>query len=583
MYDLQNPIHSFARIAVARINFISLLCCKFIIETSRIHFWCMKLQSTLTMMIICFLAVILLLAACKKHNEPGAWTQDSSVLNQKYLFDFLNSETGKYDYLKTRQLFDSLLNYEDAGITDKVCRTKTELAEMFRRSGNYEEGLSFLFDALRLASSIRRPDLTVKIYDRLSAIHFERYYHKICSRSLDSSMLYATKALALADTVNDDETRVSALILIGAVYYVLENYIVAEDTLLSALAIYERLGQKPDQALITNLASTWLMLCKTGKALTLAEQFYEDASKLNDDYTNLMSLTLLAKVYDATGDITKAREVESKLDSFEKRQDILIERLAIKQLELSYQYGKLSMKTDEIDQHRGFLIRLNLVLAIILIDLIVVSMIIYYVVRQRNRNIRLKNELLIARQQADQLSMQNKEMQLGILEQEAMALQQNLLLKDSHLAAKMLIISRNNEFLIGILERVRKLNNEVRNSSARNSILEITGLIKKMVQEKNWDEFETLYASGNSTFVKNLNIKHPDLTAFEKRLCYLLHMNLSTKEISDITMQSCRAVEMARFRLRIKFHLEREANLTSYLSGFSHIIGNGKKNEQGTN
>ncbi len=508
--------------------------------------------------------------------------EQNSVFNQKLLFDFLTSETGKSDYLKTKQLFDSLLYYEDAGIPDAVCRMKTELAEMFRRSGNYEEGLSFLFDALRLANHIERSDLTLKIYDRLSAIHFERYYHKICSRSLDSSMLYAKKALALADTVNDDESRVSALILIGAVYYLLESYIVAEDTLLSASAIYERLGQKPDQAMITNLVSTWLMLGKTEHALTLAEQFYEDAGKLNDDYTYLMSLTLLAKVYDATGDVSNAREVKSKLDSFEKRQDILIERLAIKQLELYYQYGKLSRKTDEIDQHRGFLIKLNLILAIIVINLIVVSMIIYYVVRQRNRNIQLQNALLLARQQADQLTMQNKEMQLGILGKEAMILQQNLLLKDSHLAAKMLIISRNNEFLIEILEKVRKLNNEIRNSSARNSILEITGLIKKKVQEKNWDEFETLYASGNSTFVKNLNIRHPDLTAFEKRLCYLLHMNLSTKEISDITMQSCRAVEMARHRLRIKFKLDREANLNSYLSGFSHISSNVKKSGQGT-
>jgi len=51
-------------------------------------------------------------------------------------------------------------------------------------------------------------------------------------------------------------------------------------------------------------------------------------------------------------------------------------------------------------------------------------------------------------------------------------------------------------------------------------------------------------------------------------LCAMLRMDLSIKEISELTIQNHRAVEMARHRLRQKFNLEREDNLTAYLSHF---------------
>lgn len=136
------------------------------------------------------------------------------------------------------------------------------------------------------------------------------------------------------------------------------------------------------------------------------------------------------------------------------------------------------------------------------------------------------------------------------------------------LASKILAVSRNNEFLICLLEKLKELNLLVKNGEARKDIRDMMALIRAQVRGKNWDELEHFYLTRHSDFMHGLLSEYPDLTANERRLCIFLQMNLSTKEISDITMQSCRAVEMARYRLRQKFDLNREDNLSTFLLRF---------------
>ena len=62
--------------------------------------------------------------------------------------------------------------------------------------------------------------------------------------------------------------------------------------------------------------------------------------------------------------------------------------------------------------------------------------------------------------------------------------------------------------------------------------------------------------------LQNLDVK---LTANEKRLCGYLYHNLSSKEISLLTGQTVRAVEMARIRLRKKFNLQKGESLSAFV------------------
>ena len=81
-----------------------------------------------------------------------------------------------------------------------------------------------------------------------------------------------------------------------------------------------------------------------------------------------------------------------------------------------------------------------------------------------------------------------------------------------------------------------------------------------------WEEFEVRFQDVHSDFYDNLNKKFPNLTPNEKKICSFLRLNMSTKEISAITYQSVRSIDMARFRLRKKLELDTDENLVSFLS-----------------
>ena len=64
---------------------------------------------------------------------------------------------------------------------------------------------------------------------------------------------------------------------------------------------------------------------------------------------------------------------------------------------------------------------------------------------------------------------------------------------------------------------------------------------------------------------------NPNLTKNERKLCTLIHMNLSTKEIANITHQSIGSINVARSRLRQKFGLtDSEISFIVFLDKFKN-------------
>ncbi|MBO7263414.1 MAG: hypothetical protein J6U93_02690 [Alistipes sp.] len=83
-----------------------------------------------------------------------------------------------------------------------------------------------------------------------------------------------------------------------------------------------------------------------------------------------------------------------------------------------------------------------------------------------------------------------------------------------------------------------------------------------------WAEVEKTLLS-NDTFFDNLLKEYPNLTKNERKLCTFIHMNLSTKEIANITHQSTGSINVARSRLRQKFGLtDSDMSLIAFLDRF---------------
>ncbi len=84
-------------------------------------------------------------------------------------------------------------------------------------------------------------------------------------------------------------------------------------------------------------------------------------------------------------------------------------------------------------------------------------------------------------------------------------------------------------------------------------------------KDKTWDRLETIVQESDSEFLRKLGDKHQNLTRTEIKLCYMLKLNMSTKDISNLTYQTQESVHLARIRLRKKLKLTSDENLSGYL------------------
>ena len=137
-------------------------------------------------------------------------------------------------------------------------------------------------------------------------------------------------------------------------------------------------------------------------------------------------------------------------------------------------------------------------------------------------------------------------------------------LREKELAAKALQLANMNETLLSILKKLKKLPIQ-EGKSNENMLKSIMSDIHMNLPEEAWKEFETRFSELNSPFyTKLLNIS-PDLSPTELKICGMLRLNLTSKEIALISNRSVGTIENARSNIRKKLDLQDDDNLVAFL------------------
>ena len=129
----------------------------------------------------------------------------------------------------------------------------------------------------------------------------------------------------------------------------------------------------------------------------------------------------------------------------------------------------------------------------------------------------------------------------------------------------MMYLMEKNEFITSISKKLIELKPDAKKDN-KDLIQQIINEIRQNSSTKIWDEFEVRFKEVHLNFYNELHKRHPDLTPNEIKICAFLRLNMSTKEISAITHQSVKSINMARFRLRKKLDIDRDENLIAYLN-----------------
>ncbi|WP_066630789.1 tetratricopeptide repeat protein [Labilibacter marinus] len=305
--------------------------------------------------------------------------------------------------------------------------------------------------------------------------------------------------------------RVVLYSMMGEVYYHLENYEKSEEYLLNSLAV--------------------------------SEEFKTHQNYLPDVYQKLSDLYLkIGKYKRAHRYLQKSKNTVEELFGVRSsnNRDLLEVKDAFR-IEVEKQNKALEeIRLRELEQSQKILFLRAMMLTVLFVALIIISFIIF-----RNLQKRRKQEQLNFAQKQKLSSEKNKE----ILE-----------VKNKELTSSALQLIQKDELILDIKEELTVLKGVDKRS--------LNKIINKIKVNKNqdWTEFNARFSSVNNAFYETLNRIYPQLTRKDHKLCALIKLNFSSKEISQLLGISMESVNSARYRLRKKMELKKEEDLTEVIS-----------------
>ncbi|MFI0430468.1 triple tyrosine motif-containing protein [Mariniflexile sp. HMF6888] len=148
-------------------------------------------------------------------------------------------------------------------------------------------------------------------------------------------------------------------------------------------------------------------------------------------------------------------------------------------------------------------------------------------------------------------------------------LKTKILAKDKELVNNSLQVVKKNKILNGIIYKLKDINLESFDESAKIQFTKLRRSIAKEINaDKSWKDLEKHIKNVHFDFIKKLKEKYPTISPRELDLSTYLLMNMSTKEIAEIMNISIGGAEVARHRLRKKIGLDKKESLTGFLLRF---------------
>ena len=363
----------------------------------------------------------------------------------------------------------------------------------------------------------------------------------------DSSEVYYNKSLELANSLNDKELFAYLNTNLARVAYLQDKPDESYKYFKKAISYAnEGLDDEIKSWIYYEAANYFLNTGQSDSAVFYAEKAAGLSGMQKYGFGNLNAMQTLYKAYLAGGDYENASKYFELYDEVRDSLNIEEKAVNVERLKLEQEYktkNKIRALKEQQKKFYYLVIGLSLLTGILILVIIL---------------IRYKNRLSKMRIEKQLIEAKRKE------------LDANLELKNKELIGKAMAEIHRTEIIHEILEDLKYVKTRATKKETREAIDYILKRLEKDTNTNIWNEFEVTFNQVHESFFKRLNEKHPELTSKDRRLCALLILNLTSKEISQITGQSFKSVENARVRLRKKLELTNtKIDLTVYLNSLN--------------
>ena len=280
------------------------------------------------------------------------------------------------------------------------------------------------------------------------------------------------------------------------------------------------------------------ILYQTYKSDSIAIEYYYEALHMAETINSYVSLGDVADyirgIYFSQGLIDSAYFYLEK--HYEYADSLNNNNSEVKFAELKYQMETaLEKQKIAMQNQRRFFIYLVVFLGLTLV--IIILFLLYTRQKIKTRNTLLEKENL-----ANKMELKNKE-----------------------LASNILVSQKKNEILVSVIKNIEN-SKDLFPKESMDVIEQVVKNLKDAGDDKGWEDFELVFSQVHESFFTKLDQLFPGLSQKERRLCALLRLNMSSKQIAEATQMTPQSVDTARYRLRKKLNIENPAtDLVSFL------------------
>lgn len=311
-----------------------------------------------------------------------------------------------------------------------------------------------------------------------------------------------------------------------------------------------------------NMGKQYFYAKQYGNALQALQKAYEVASSINAKELICDNYEYLSWVYEVLGDYNNAYKCLMQLYTLSKdlqsgsKLRIVEQEISHKRYQNQQRKAKIREQTYEIE-----LLKRNLfILMVVFISLAVLSIFLYkWYKRKKNM------QLMVARYNLEQSEHELAELKVRQQELELKSVQNALDNSRQEATSFAVFLHSRNE----LLEKIREMIKQGYKMDQQTLIPHLKKVNAFISQYQNGDKSNSTLLMNveekNQEFLQRLSERHPNLTQGEKYLATLLRVNLSTKEISMLTGNVPKTINMNRYRLRKSLNLSSEEDLTDYL------------------
>jgi tetratricopeptide (TPR) repeat protein len=459
---------------------------------------------------------------------------------------------------------------EDLGLDKELALSHDAIGLIFYDIGNQAKSSENFFASLKIYEKLKDKNGIGATFCRIGTLYLDQ-------KDYDKAEEYYSNSIRLAREIDSQEGIASNLNNLAKVYGEKQDFGKALQTYEEALRINIRTGNSYLEASnYLNIADVYEKIKEYPAAIEKIEQALKIFRKLGNNLRIAKCEILLSKIYLETGrpdqgrlyaqnalkagneggykEITAAaagvlnRIYLSQKDSAAAFRYFILEKdfqdslfldkkqKTLSALELQYQFEKNEQSQKIARQRKN-------------ITILIISGCLFF-------------SLIIMVLILKQLRLKAKKLQL-----EKAGFERELEFKNKEMVLNVMSLMKKNEMLADLSEKLIRIEKEETLSKSKETIKKVARELQKSQEEEIWKEFSYRFKEVHGEFYNNLLQKFPTLSPNELKLCAFLRLNMSSKDIAELTGQRVSSLETARYRLRQKLGIANsDINLITFLS-----------------